>query len=224
MLKNILFSLLLFSSCSNETINNLNLENQNLKKEIVEYEEEIKDLEADIKSLELEIEESKASENKMYNELQEQKEALSALQALANTRPGNPKVIQPPPTTITTGEASRTLEQWAVLLDKKKTDEIRDLLGAPRGTLDSGLQWYYSGKVLETDSGVIKNLHVYFLPREIFGIKEKAVTFVGAGIGGKISYIDPILRTVKYAFASDITFLRSRVETWILIEMGRYSK
>jgi len=216
MLKNILFSLLLFSSCSNETINNLNLENQNLKKEI-------KDLEADIKSLELEIEESKASENKMYNELQEQKESLSALQALANTRPGNPKVIQPT-TTITTSEVSKTLEQWAVLLDKKKTDEIRDLLGTPRGTLDSGYQWYYIGKVLETDSGVIKDLHVYFLPRESFGKKEKAVTFVKAGIGGKIMYIDPTLRTVKYAFASDIDYMRKRVETWVLIEMGRYRK
>jgi hypothetical protein len=214
--------LLLFSSCSNETINNLNLENQNLKKEIVECEEEIKDLEAEIKSLELEIEESKASEDKMYNELQEQKEALSALQALANKRPGNPKVIQP--TTIPTGEVSKTLEQWAVLLDKKKTDEIRDLLGTPRGTSDSGYQWYYREKVLETDSGVIKDLHVYFLPRESFGKNEKAVTFVGAGIGGKISYIDPVLGTVKYAFASDMTFMRSRVETWVLIKMGKYRK
>ena len=205
MLKNILFSLLLFSSCSNETINNLNLENQNLKKEI-------KDLEADIKSLELEIEEWKAAENKMYNELMiAQKEALSALEGQ-------------PTTTITTGEVSKTLEQWAVLLDKKKTDEIRDLLGTPRGTLDSGYQWYYIGKVLETDSGVIKDLHVYFLPRESFGKKEKAVTFVKAGIGGKIMYIDPTLGTVKYAFASDIDYMRGRVDTWILIEMGRYRK
>ena len=178
-------------------------------------------LEAEIKSLELEIEESKASEDKMYNELQEQKEALSALQALASKRPGNPKVIQP---TTTTGEVSKTLEQWAVLLDKKKTDEIRDLLGTPKGTSDSGYQWYYRGKVLETDSGVIKDLHVYFLPRESFGKKEKAVAFVGAGIGGKIRYIDPILGTVKYAFANDIAFMRSRVETWVLIEMGKYRK
>lgn len=223
MLKNILFSLLLFSSCSNETINDLNLENKNLKKEIVECEEEIKDLQAEIKSLEFEIEDLEASEDKMYNELQEQKEALSALQALANKRPENHKVIQQP-TTITTGEVSKTLEQWAVLLDKKKTDEIRDLLGTPTGTVDSGYQWYYRGKVLETDSGVIKDLRIYFMLREVFGKQEKAVAFVGAGIGGQVKYIDPILGTVKYAFPNDIISMRSRVETWVLIKMGNYRK
>jgi len=220
MLKNILISLLLFSSCSNETINNLNLENQNLKKEIVECEEEIKDLEDEIKSLELEIEESKASEDKLYFELQGQKKALSALQALANKRPENPQVIQP--TTITTGEVSKTIEQWAVLLDNKKKNEIRDLLGAPSSTGQMDGCWTYTNKVLEADSGLMKTLHISFMLRKIFGIEVEAVTFIAQGHLERVLYVDPIQRTVKYAIVNDFGSFRRRVYAWILIKQGRY--
>ena len=220
MLRYVLLTVLLLSSCSNETINNLVTENENLKKEALERDKEIKKLEEEIKDIEFEFNQLKESEDKLYFELKEHKEELLALQKARDKRPEVAKVDQPPNQDI----EAKTIEQWALFLDKKKMHEVRDLLDKPNSTHDSGLSWVYWKKVLEADSGLTKGLHLIFLPRDFFGKSEKAVTFVREDFYGKIACVHPSERTVKYAYSSDFGTIRQRLETWIQIKNGWYRR
>ena len=220
MLTYALLTVLCLSSCSNETINNLVTENENLKKEALARDKEIKKQEEEIKDLEFELNQLKESEDKLYFELKEHKEQLLALQKARDKTPEVDKVNQAPTQDI----EAKTIEQWALFLDKKKTHEVRDLLGKPNSTHDSGLSWVYWKKVLEADSGLTKDLHLIFLPRDFFGKSEKAVTFVREDFYGKIACVHPFERTVKYAYSSDFGTIRQRLGTWIEIKNGRYRR